>query len=141
ERQSFVFDRRPQRRSLRRDSDINITYLSKTLSSPGFQNLTKKYFSQGVEQLKRACCSGYQIKEVQKLVNISEENVVPGPTAVQAQYINEDGSFTDDFVFEFFQGEGIRTRIINCRFLPSPAATSSLAIAEYVCENVIERLK
>nr|CAH7731604.1 unnamed protein product [Callosobruchus chinensis] len=123
------------------DSDINLTYLSKTLSSSGFQNLTRKYFYQGIDQFKRAFCSGYQIKEVQKLVHISEENVTPGPTAVQAQYINEDGSFTEDFIIDFFQGEGIGKRIINCRFLPSPAATCSLAIAEYVCENITDRYK
>ncbi|KAJ8919524.1 hypothetical protein NQ315_002145, partial [Exocentrus adspersus] len=71
-------------------------------------------------------------EELQSLAEINVEDFQPGPQAVQAQLINSDGSFVDDFTFEFFQGDGITKRVINCKFLPSPAATCSLAIAEYV---------
>lgn len=76
-----------------------------------------------------------QIKELQKLCQISERNVRPGPTAVQAQLLNADGRFEDDYIMEFFEGDGLRRRIINCFFMPSPAATSCLAIAELVADK------
>lgn len=82
----------------------------------------------------------FQIEELQKLVHFRTEEVSPGPTAVQTQLVNKDGTFTDDFVFEFFEGTDIRRRIINCKFLPSPAATASIAIGEYVVEQFMEQL-
>lgn len=83
------------------------------------------------------CSVSFQIKELQKLAHFSADEVSSGPTAVQTQLLNKDGSFTEDFVLEIFEGTGVRRRTINCKFLPSPAATSALTIAEYVAEKFI----
>ena len=58
-----------------------------------------------------------------------------GPTGVRAQALDRDGNLVDDFVFD--QGEGhLGKRIIHVRNSPSPAATSSLAIAEMIADKI-----
>ncbi|KAG5866397.1 hypothetical protein JTB14_025988 [Gonioctena quinquepunctata] len=118
--------------------ELNLTYLKNTLTSPNFKNMTKRYFSKCVDQLTKQLFPCVLVKELQKLADVSEDNIVPGPTAVQVQLVNADGTFEDDFVFEFFEGKGINKRMINFIFSPSPAATSSLAIAEYVTERFLK---
>ena len=49
--------------------------------------------------------------------------------------MDSDGNLVDDFVFD--QGDGqLGKRIIHVRNSPSPAATSSLAIAEMIADKV-----
>ena len=57
---------------------------------------------------------------------------MPGPAGVRAQAVRRDGSLVDDFVFSHTE------RALHVRNAPSPAATSSLAIAEYVCDRAAE---
>ena len=51
-----------------------------------------------------------------------------------------DGSLVDDFVFHQGTGE-LGPRIIHVRNAPSPAATSSLAIAEMVADKAQEQFQ
>ncbi|KAJ8919517.1 hypothetical protein NQ315_002138, partial [Exocentrus adspersus] len=117
---------------------ISFGYVKNTLSSAGFQNMTRRYLVQCLNQVKKSLWPSFQAEELQSLAEINVEDIQPGPQAVQAQLINSDGSFVDDFTFEFLQGDGIRKRVINCKFLPSPAATCSLAIAEFVVEQLLQ---
>ncbi|XP_028141941.1 L-2-hydroxyglutarate dehydrogenase, mitochondrial-like [Diabrotica virgifera virgifera] len=117
------------------EEDINLSYLKNTLTSPNFLNMTRRYLSKCISQVQRHLCPDTYIKKLQKLADFNKEDVTSGPVAVQTQLINPDGTFQDDFVFEFFEGKDLQKRIINCLFLPSPAATSCLAIAEYVTDK------
>jgi hypothetical protein len=67
---------------------------------------------------------------------IAESDILPGPSAVQGQVVTNDGEFIDDFLIEVFEGSGIQKRIVNCRFIPSPGATSSLAIAQMINKEI-----
>ena len=49
---------------------------------------------------------------------------LPAPAGVRAQAIDRDGSLVDDFRL------GVSGKVVWVRNAPSPAATSSLAIAE-----------
>ncbi|MGH8970784.1 MAG: L-2-hydroxyglutarate oxidase, partial [Actinomycetes bacterium] len=60
-------------------------------------------------------------------------DVVPGPTGVRAQALGRDGSLVDDFRIDRSE------RVVWVRNAPSPAATSSLAIAEHVVELALAR--
>ena len=71
---------------------------------------------------------------------LSKNDILPGPTAVQGQIVTNDGEFVDDFLIEIFGDEGIQKRIINCRFVPSPGATCSLAIAEMIYAEIAKKL-
>ena len=57
-----------------------------------------------------------------------------GPSGVRAQALDNDGTLIDDFVFD--QGSGkVGGQMLHVRNAPSPAATSSLAIAEMVADK------
>jgi L-2-hydroxyglutarate oxidase LhgO len=50
---------------------------------------------------------------------------------VRAQALDPDGSLVDDFRVS------TRGPVLAVRNAPSPAATSSLAIAEYICDRAV----
>lgn len=53
---------------------------------------------------------------------------------MRAQAMTMDGNMVEDFVFD--QGEGeIGKRMLHIRNAPSPAATSSLAIADMIADK------
>jgi L-2-hydroxyglutarate oxidase LhgO len=49
---------------------------------------------------------------------------------VRAQAVSRDGALVDDFVID------VEGPVVAVRNAPSPAATSSLAIAEYIADRV-----
>ncbi|XP_070296735.1 LOW QUALITY PROTEIN: L-2-hydroxyglutarate dehydrogenase, mitochondrial [Salvelinus sp. IW2-2015] len=61
-----------------------------------------------------------------------------GPSGVRAQALDRDGNLVDDFVFDVGVGD-VGSRVLHVRNAPSPAATSSLAIAEMVVDEVDRR--
>ena len=56
-------------------------------------------------------------------------DVVDGPAGIRAQAVGRDGALVDDFVFSEASGA------LFVRNAPSPAATSSLAIATYIADR------
>uniref|UniRef100_A0A8V0ZGL4 L-2-hydroxyglutarate dehydrogenase, mitochondrial n=1 Tax=Gallus gallus TaxID=9031 RepID=A0A8V0ZGL4_CHICK len=63
-----------------------------------------------------------------------------GPSGVRAQALDSDGNLVDDFVFDGGTGD-LGSRILHVRNAPSPAATSSLAIAEMIADEVKQRFE
>ena len=64
---------------------------------------------------------------LQKLIpEICQEDLLPGGSGVRAQALGNDGALLDDFAI--VQAE----RMLHVLNAPSPAATSSLAIAQYL---------
>jgi L-2-hydroxyglutarate oxidase len=61
---------------------------------------------------------------------LTVEDVVRGQAGVRAQAMETDGSLVDDFRIER------HGRVTALRNAPSPAATSSLAIAEHLVEEI-----
>jgi len=60
---------------------------------------------------------------------LSIADVEPGPAGVRAQAVARDGSLVDDFVVR-------RTpRALHVRNAPSPAATSTLALAREIVDE------
>lgn len=58
-----------------------------------------------------------------------------GPSGVRAQALDAEGSLVDDFVFDSGKGE-LSSHVLHVRNAPSPAATSSLAIAEMIADEL-----
>ena len=58
-----------------------------------------------------------------------------GPSGVRAQALDREGQLVDDFVFDTGDGD-LGSRILHVRNAPSPAATSSLSIANMVTDKV-----
>ena len=63
-----------------------------------------------------------------------------GPAGVRAQALDISGKLVDDFVFDSGTGS-IGARMLHVRNAPSPAATSSLAIAKIVADKAKEAFK
>lgn len=63
-----------------------------------------------------------------------------GPSGVRAQALDTSGKLVDDFVFDSGIGD-IGARMLHVRNAPSPAATSSLAIAKIVADKAKETFK
>ena len=59
---------------------------------------------------------------------------------MRAQALDSDGNLVDDFIFHSGTGE-LGKRTLHVRNAPSPAATSSLAIAKMIYDEVETRFE
>jgi len=118
--------------------DVNLGDLAEVLKYPGFYKLGWKYLGYGLDQMAGSLVISRTVKELQKFVpDITVEDIRPGPAGVRAQAMNTEGDLVGDFVFD--HGEAVMGgRVLHCRNAPSPAATSSLAIANLVVDKMEE---
>ncbi|HMA47756.1 MAG TPA: L-2-hydroxyglutarate oxidase [Frankiaceae bacterium] len=101
--------------------------LWRTLSWPGFWRLARRHWPTGVRELAHSVSRWAFVREARRYVpGLRPADMVRGGAGVRAQAVGRDGSLVDDFVVHH-QG-----RVVHVRNAPSPAATSSLAIAESV---------
>ncbi|WP_349826912.1 L-2-hydroxyglutarate oxidase [Brevibacterium litoralis] len=107
--------------------------LFSTAGFGGFWKFAKDNVKAAVRESRTALSPAAFIEEARKFVpELDGTQVVKGPRGVRAQAMNPDGSLVDDFVFS------TRGRLTQVRNAPSPAATSSMAIAEYVVDKALE---
>jgi len=69
---------------------------------------------------------------------ISTHSVYRGPSGVRAIALAPDGTLVSDFIYEGGTGD-FSPHMLHVRNAPSPAATSSLAIAEMVVDEAQKR--
>jgi 2-hydroxyglutarate dehydrogenase len=73
------------------------------------------------------------VRAAQRYVpDLRAEDVLTGPSGVRAQALARDGRLVDDFVISH------TGRTLHVRNAPSPAATSSLAIARLIADRAEE---
>ena len=95
------------------------------LSWPGTFRMLRKHWRAGVGEIIRSGSKRQFVRAVARYVPaVTPADVLPAPAGVRAQAIDRDGSLVDDFRLAT---HGSVTWVRNA---PSPAATSSLAIAE-----------
>ena len=112
--------------------------LLEVLAYPGFYRLGWRYLGYGLDQMLGSLVISRAVKELQKFVPcITKEDIRPGPAGVRAQAMNTAGDLVGDFIFDSGEGE-LGGRVLHCRNAPSPAATSSLAIASLVVDKMEE---
>ncbi len=106
---------------------INPRELMGTLSYSGFWKMAIKYWRTGLEEFYRSFSKAAFIRSLQRLIpEITESDAVRGGAGVRAQAINTRGELVDDFSLV---ETPTALHVLNA---PSPAATASLAIGEYV---------
>jgi L-2-hydroxyglutarate oxidase len=72
---------------------------------------------------------GVFVKDLQKLVpEIRSSDIVSGGAGVRAQAVSDNGVLLDDFSIKETQGA---IHVLNA---PSPGATSSLSIGDYIVD-------
>jgi len=100
-----------------------------TFSWPGFWRLAWRYPRTGAVEVYRDLRKGAFIRALQRFVpELEPADAIRGPSGVRAQAIGRDGRLLDDFLVS--AGD----RVLHVRNAPSPAATSSLAIARMIAD-------
>lgn len=105
--------------------------LWQTASWPGTWRMARAHWRTGLTELHHAVRPSALVREAQRFVpGIGPSDFLPGPSGVRAQALARDGSLVDDFVLS-------RTgRCVHVRNAPSPAATSALAMARLIADEV-----
>ena len=99
----------------------------------GFWIFAFKYWKIGLFEITRSLSKRKFTKSLKKLVpEIKKEFLILGKTGIRAQIINRDGELYDDFLLDKNE------RTLNVINAPSPAATSSFAIAKEIVNQLEE---
>ncbi|QOT21584.1 L-2-hydroxyglutarate oxidase [Paenarthrobacter sp. YJN-D] len=99
---------------------------------PGFWNFARQNVPSAVREFQTVVSRKKFIREAVRFVpSLEGATVLPGTRGVRAQAMNGDGSLVDDFVI------ARRRDTVLVRNAPSPGATSSMAIAEYIVEQAL----
>jgi L-2-hydroxyglutarate oxidase LhgO len=105
-------------------------HVARTLGYPGFRRLAVAYWRTGAAELYRDLSRRAFVRACQRFVpELTPADAIPGPSGVRAQAMARDGTLVDDFSFN------VRGRVLHVRNAPSPAATSSLAIARLIADE------
>jgi L-2-hydroxyglutarate oxidase len=114
-----------------RTADVNPRDLAATLSFPGFWALGRRCWRVGATEMARDLFRAAFARAVRRYVpEIRPRDLVRGPAGVRAQALDVRGRLVDDFVVH------VAERAVHVRNAPSPAATSSLAIAALIADRV-----
>jgi L-2-hydroxyglutarate oxidase len=111
---------------------LSVRDTASTLAWPGFWRMAGRHWVTGLREMKGSVLTSSFLRAAQRYVpEVGPDDVRRGRCGLRAQAVARDGSLVDDFVVEAFDG-------VTCvRNAPSPAATSSLAVAEHVVDRVL----
>jgi L-2-hydroxyglutarate oxidase len=85
----------------------------------------------GINEYRRAFSKKLFLKTLQRMIpSLTMEDIRPGRSGVRALLLSQDGDTRDDFRIEF---SGNSVHVLNA---PSPAATASLAIGQYIVDEM-----
>jgi L-2-hydroxyglutarate oxidase LhgO len=115
-----------------RRGDVVPGELAAVLRWPGFRRLARRYWRTGLKEMVGSVSRTAFVREAQTFVPaLRVSDVEPAPAGVRAQSIDADGSLVDDFRIHHLGP------VVAIRNAPSPAATSSLAIARHVVDELL----
>jgi 2-hydroxyglutarate dehydrogenase len=107
-----------------RDLLSNITW-------PGTWRLAGRFWRSGLTEIRHAASKRAFVSDLRRFVpELGIDDVLPGPSGIRAQALDRDGRLVDDFVVHRTE------RALHVRNAPSPAATSSLALAKLVADEI-----
>jgi L-2-hydroxyglutarate oxidase LhgO len=114
--------------------DLDLKDVGATLAWPGFRRMAHRHWRAGLREMKASLSKRAFMAEARRLVpEVEDRDVVRAPSGIRAQAVDADGSLVDDFRISRTGGRG---QVMTVRNAPSPAATSSLAIAEYIVDQL-----
>ncbi|WIM93728.1 L-2-hydroxyglutarate oxidase [Actinoplanes oblitus] len=116
-----------------RRSDFSLADLAALAAWPGAWRMARRHWRTGVKEVRGSLSRRRYMAEAMRYVpEIGAADVVRAGAGVRAQALDRDGSLVDDFRIHRM---GAVTAVRNA---PSPAATSSLAIAEHVVGAIFD---
>jgi len=100
---------------------------------PGTWRVVRRFWRTGLQELRMAASRRAFVAACARYVpELRVGDVEGGPAGVRAQAVGRDGALVDDFVLSEAAGT------LHVRNAPSPAATSSLALAGLIADRVTE---
>jgi L-2-hydroxyglutarate oxidase LhgO len=110
-----------------RRRDTNLRDLAEALGSRGLRTLARRNWQMAVRELKGSLSKrAFAAEAARYVADVTAADLVPAPAGVRAQALDADGSLLDDFRINRIGP------VVAVRNAPSPAATSSMAIAEHI---------
>jgi L-2-hydroxyglutarate oxidase LhgO len=110
-------------------TDFSLHDFAGTMTYPGFWRMAKKYWRDGASEYYRSLSKAAFVKALQRLVpEIVSSDLAADGSGVRAQAVRPDGSLVDDFQFV------LSNKMLHVWNVPSPAATASLSIGQYIVE-------
>lgn len=104
--------------------------MAQTLAFPGFWRMCGKYWRVGFGEMHRSLSKAAFLKALQRLMpELRPEHLQPGGAGVRAQAMDRTGKMVDDFRIQHAPG---MVHVLNA---PSPAATASIAIGQYIASS------
>lgn len=108
-------------------TDFSLKEFSETLTYIGLQKFLIKNFKFSYDEFKSSLRRKDFVKKGQELIpDLKSHMIVKGSSGVRAQAISNKGELVMDFVIEKYNNQ---IHVLNA---PSPGATASLAIADYI---------
>ena len=110
--------------------DFSLSDSLDSLSYIGTWKLFLSHFMYGIGEYSRAISKNLFLKSLQELLpNLKNSDIVPGRSGIRAQALDKNGKLLDDF--KIISSKNI-VNVINA---PSPGATASMAISDYIINN------
>ena len=114
-----------------RRSTVSLADVRDILAWNGFRVMARQNWRMGAREMLGSLSKRYFAAQARAyLPGLRAAQLVPAPSGVRAQAIRRNGDLVDDFWITHDD------RVTMVRNAPSPAATSSLAIAEYICAEM-----
>ncbi|OBB04055.1 hydroxyglutarate oxidase [Mycobacteriaceae bacterium 1482268.1] len=112
--------------------EISVPDVLEVARTPAFWRFARRHWRTGIREMSGSLSRRRFIAAARAYVpDLRDDDVVPGVAGVRAQALDADGGLVDDFRIS------IRERVVLLRNAPSPAATSSLAIAEHIVSTMV----
>lgn len=109
---------------------ISVSDVAKVARTPAFWRFARRHWRTGIREMRGSLSKRRFVAAARAYVpELGDDDVVPGVAGIRAQALDSDGGLVDDFRIS------VRDRVVLLRNAPSPAATSSLAIAEYIVKT------
>lgn len=113
-------------------SDFNINEFSKTLQWLGFWKFIVSNFGYSINELHSSISKSAFLKRLQRFYpELQQNDLIEGFSGVRAQAIKTNGELEMDFVVKRFENQ---IHVLNA---PSPGATASFAISEWIMNHFI----
>lgn len=123
----------PHRDAYRRSS-VRPADVASIATWPGFWRMAATHWRTGAREVRGSLSVRAYLRAAERYVPaIGPDDVARAGFGVRAQAVDRDGTLVDDFRISHSNG------VTSVRNAPSPAATSSLAIAEYVVDRIPAR--
>ena len=110
---------------------MNAKDLGEIVTFPGLWRLAGRFWKSAIHEVTRSFSKSLFAASCRKLVpEVQAADLTPSPAGVRAQALSDEGHLVHDFIIE----EG--PRAIHVYNAPSPAATSSIRIAEGIVDRI-----